>query len=191
MESEAEYRKRMSEWKDPTQSKEWNEAYAACERAMPAMAFGKPIGKVDTDALRAAIEEALSAGVPASEMALFEKVAGLTPSAPDSGASPAPEQSGAEIIARSVFLGQEAPKEAWYVSTPEEEEARKKSLDKMQSALDLNAVLPTVLFGRVIGNVDVAALRTAIEVARDAGVNSEVIEDAEKKLSLAEGSQKP
>ena len=51
----------------------------------------------------------------------------------------------------------------------------------------LQAALPRVVFGRLVGGADAAKVRAAIADARDAGVSPEEIVAAEELLAKMEG----
>ena len=183
MEGDLEYLRRMTEAEDPSKSAEWNIAFARVEKATPRLVFGRPIGPVDVPLLRAAIKEALDAGVEYEALSPYIKVADmlkdtLTDFAEDESITATIAAAASEAAAKT------AAADAIII---ESDTARQKMWRAFKLLRDET---PPVVFGRVMGKVDVEALRSAIKNAREAGVAVDAIEDAEQALKLALGGGK-
>ena len=179
-ESEMAYLKRMADTKDASKSAEWNAAQAAMEKAAPIMVLGRPVGEADLSALTSAISDALAAGVDYNDIRPFEKTA-------------------KELAA---FTGEE------YVLSPEAVETMDKlkaerdaeedkvrdviaERQKMMFALgEMGRAMPTMIFGKVVGKVDLVDFRAKIDAARAAGAEGtfpESMKEAEDAYKQAGG----
>ena len=176
-ESEFEYRKRMAEQRDGSKSLEWNQAYARLEKVVPVIVFGKAVGDVNLPDLRAAISDALAAGVEYEEMEKYVKILRDVDDSTKNDDIPALLQAQKAADAR---------REAADQLTIQEDEARRRAL---RAFSEMQAARPSVIFGNIVGKVDAPAYRAAIDAARDAGVDAADIEEAERLYKLATGGK--
>lgn len=157
-----QYRKRMAEARDPSRDAEWNARMRRLEELTPITLYGDVrIGSVKNQtAYVAALEEARAAGATASDLAEFERVLSQ------------------EKLIRS------APNTAEAADAKQELANARAQREALQAAYSkLQAATPTVLFGNILGTVDVPTLKAAIDEARAAGVSQSSVAESEAVLA--------
>ena len=185
MESEAAYRRRMAERRDASKSDEWNSAYAKLEKVVPVRAFGRAIGEVDVELLRAAITDAAKAGVEYAELEEFDKILQDEVKRTDPTAKVEEDATVRKAKEEAQRSQEKADKKVI-----EADNARQ---TKLQAFAEMNRAKPTLLFGRIMGEFDLAGFRAKIDRAKKSGVDEDDISAAEELYAAAlkaKGSKK-